>query len=101
MGDSDPAATFTHVARELGRRGIGFLCVREQLGDDRLGPRPRDAFGGPYVANERFTGETAGQLLARGEAGAVAFGVLFIANPDLPRRLAEGAPLNAPGPATF
>ena len=98
MGDSDPRATFRYVARELGRRGIAFLCAREYAGDDRLGPRLRRAFGGVYIANERFTGETAGQVLARGEADAVAFGVLFIANPDLPHRLATRRPAERPRP---
>lgn len=101
MGDSDPAATFGYVARELGRRGIAFLCAREYTGDDSLGPRLRREFGGVFIANERFTGETARKVLARGEADAVAFGVLFIANPDLPHRLATGAPLNDPDPTTF
>jgi 2,4-dienoyl-CoA reductase-like NADH-dependent reductase (Old Yellow Enzyme family) len=101
MGDSDPAATFGFVARELGRRGIAFLCAREYIGDDWLGPSLRREFGGVYVAHERFQVETARQVLARGEADAVAFGVLFIANPDLPHRLATGAPLNEPDPATF
>lgn len=101
MHDSDPAATFGHVARELGRRGIAFLCVRESLGGPRLGPELARAFGGAYIANEEFTGETAAATVARGEATAVAFGRLFIANPDLPRRLAEGAPLNTPRPETF
>ena len=101
MGDSDPAATFGYVARELGRRKIAFLCARESLGERRLVPELKAAFGGTVVANEKFTRETAGQVLAAGEADAVAFGVLFIANPDLPRRIALGAPLNAPDPATF
>jgi len=39
MGDSNPAATFGHVARETGRRGIAFLCVRESLDGPRLLPR--------------------------------------------------------------
>jgi 2,4-dienoyl-CoA reductase-like NADH-dependent reductase (Old Yellow Enzyme family) len=82
MGGSDPAATFLQVARELGRRGIVFLCAREYVGDDWLGPRLRQGFGGVYIANERFIGETAQQVLAWGEADAVAFGVLFSANPD-------------------
>ncbi|MGV3655204.1 MAG: alkene reductase [Noviherbaspirillum sp.] len=101
MGDSDPAATFGYVARELGRRGIGFICVREALGEDRLGPRLKQAFGGVYIANEKMTAASAQQLLAAGDADAVAFGKLFIANPDLPRRLLLGAPLNAPRPETF
>jgi 2,4-dienoyl-CoA reductase-like NADH-dependent reductase (Old Yellow Enzyme family) len=96
MGDSDPAALFGHVARELGRRKLAFLCVREHTGAHRLGPQLRQAFGGAYVANEGFTFESAARLLAAGEADAVAFGKLFIANPDLPRRMQLGGALNAP-----
>ncbi|MGV3741012.1 MAG: alkene reductase [Burkholderiaceae bacterium] len=101
MGDSDPAATFGYVARELGKRGIAFICAREALGPDRLGPELKKAFGGPYIANEKMTRESAQALLASGEADAVAFGQLFIANPDLPKRFKLGAPLNAPRPETF
>jgi 2,4-dienoyl-CoA reductase-like NADH-dependent reductase (Old Yellow Enzyme family) len=101
MGDSDPAATFGYVAQELGRRGIGFLCIRERAEAPRLGPRMKELFGGKVIANEGFTKATAEQALASGEADAVAFGVLFIANPDLPRRFAEGAALNVPDPSTF
>jgi 2,4-dienoyl-CoA reductase-like NADH-dependent reductase (Old Yellow Enzyme family) len=101
MGDSDPAATFGYVARELGRRGIAFLCVRESLGDGRIGPRLKAAFGGIYFANEKFTRVTAESVLRDGEANAVAFGKLFIANPDLPHRFAVDAPLNEPNPETF
>src|SRR6202012_11399 len=81
MGDSNPLATFTYVARELGKRKLAFLCARESLGERRLGPELKKAFGGPYIANEKFTQATANQVLAAGEADAVAFGVLAIANP--------------------
>lgn len=101
MGDSDPAATFGYVARELGKRGLAFLCAREALGPNRLGPMLKQAFGGVFVANEKFTKETANRVLAAGEADAVAFGVPFIANPDLPRRFALDAPLNEPRPQMF
>jgi 2,4-dienoyl-CoA reductase-like NADH-dependent reductase (Old Yellow Enzyme family) len=101
MGDSDPLATFGHVARELGRRRIAFICVRESLGANRIGPQLKAAFGGVYIANEKFSRETALDLLARGEADAVAFGTPFIANPDLPRRFATGSPLNELHPETF
>ncbi|CUI09096.1 alkene reductase [Massilia antarctica] len=94
MGDSDPKATFGYVARELGKRGIAFICAREGLGEDRLGPYLKQEFGGVYIANEKLTKESAGQLVAAGEADAVAFGQWFIANPDLPRRLRLDAPLN-------
>jgi 2,4-dienoyl-CoA reductase-like NADH-dependent reductase (Old Yellow Enzyme family) len=101
MGDSDPAGTFGYVARELGKRKIAFIAARESLGDDRLGPQLKQAFGGPYIANEKFTRETAQQVLDAGEADAVAWGKLFIANPDLPRRFKLDAPLNEPVAATF
>jgi 2,4-dienoyl-CoA reductase-like NADH-dependent reductase (Old Yellow Enzyme family) len=96
MGDSDPAATFGYVARELGKRGIAFICAREALGEDRLGPLLKKEFGGVYIANEKMTRDSAEQLLTSGEADAVAWGQWFIANPDLPARLKAGAPLNAP-----
>jgi N-ethylmaleimide reductase len=48
-----------------------------------------------------LTKETGEEVLARGEADAVAYGRLFIANPDLPRRFALNARLNEPVPETF
>lgn len=101
MGDSNAAQTFGYVATELGKRGIAFICAREALGPNRLGPQLKKAFGGIYIANEKMTRESAEQVVASGEADAVAFGQLFIANPDLPERLKRNAPLNAPQPATF
>lgn len=101
MGDTDRLATFGHVARELGRRRIAFIAARERPGPDRIGPQLKQWFGGTYVANEALDFDSASALLAAGEADAVAFGRLFIANPDLPRRFAKGAALNAPDPATF
>jgi 2,4-dienoyl-CoA reductase-like NADH-dependent reductase (Old Yellow Enzyme family) len=94
MGDSDLPATFGYVARELGKRGIAFLMARESQAEPRLGPALKEAFGGVYIANEGLDTETAAELLARDEADAAAFGRLFIANPDLPRRIRLGAPLN-------
>ncbi|WP_186116470.1 alkene reductase [Burkholderia gladioli] len=101
MGDSNPAATFGYVARELGRRKIAFIFARESEGDNRLGPQLKAAFGGPYIANEAFTLDSAQAVLAKGEADAVAWGKLFIANPDLPRRFQLNSELNAPVPSTF
>jgi 2,4-dienoyl-CoA reductase-like NADH-dependent reductase (Old Yellow Enzyme family) len=109
MGDSDLPATFGYVAREMGKRKLAFLCAREHLGDDRLGPQLKKAFGGVYIANEGFTKETAEATLAAGDADAIAFGKLFISNPDLVQRFAANAPLNewkmetfyAPGPAGY
>lgn len=101
MGDSDRKATFGYVARELGKRGVAFICAREGLGADRIGPYLKQEFGGVYIANENLTRETADQLLESGEADAVAFGKWFIANPDLPKRLKTNAPLNAARPDKF
>ena len=101
MGDSDLPATFTYVAAELGRRKLAFLCARERRGPGQVGPTLRQAFGGVFIANEKYTREIADAAIADGEADAVAFGIPFIANPDLPRRFAEGAELNTPDPSTF
>jgi 2,4-dienoyl-CoA reductase-like NADH-dependent reductase (Old Yellow Enzyme family) len=101
MGDANRAETFTYVAQELGKRGIAFICAREQEADDSLSPGLKQAFGGVFIANERFTRDQANAWLASGKADAVAFGVPFIANPDLPARLAQDAELNAPHPETF
>jgi 2,4-dienoyl-CoA reductase-like NADH-dependent reductase (Old Yellow Enzyme family) len=101
MGDSNPAATFGYVAEQLGRRGIAFIAARESVGPGRLGPELKRQFGGVYIANEGFSFEAANRVIAAGEADAVAFGKLFIANPDLPKRFALGAPLNKPDPSTF
>jgi 2,4-dienoyl-CoA reductase-like NADH-dependent reductase (Old Yellow Enzyme family) len=100
-GDSNPAATFGYVASEAGKRKMAFICARESLDEPRQGPMMKKAFGGTFIANQKLTKETANQLLAKGEADAVAFGQLFIANPDLVFRFAKDAPLNMPDPETF
>ena len=101
MGDTNPREIFTYVATELGKRGLAFLMAREYFGPDRLGPDLKKAFGGVYIANEKYTQAQAEQVIAAGEADAVAFGRLFIANPDLPRRFVQGAALNEPVTETF
>jgi 2,4-dienoyl-CoA reductase-like NADH-dependent reductase (Old Yellow Enzyme family) len=101
MGDSDLSKTFGYIASQLGKRKIAFICAREHLGEDRLGPQLKKAFGGTYIANEGFSQQAAEQVLKAGEADAVAFGKLFIANPDLSRRFALQALLNDPQPASF
>lgn len=101
MGDSNRAATFGYVARELGDRGIAFICARERVTSDSLGPELKRAFGGIYIANEGFAAATAQDALDAGWADAVAFGKAFIANADLPERMRLGVPPNEPQPATF
>ena len=101
MGDSNPLATFSALARELGKRRIAFLFARESQDTPRLGPALKQAFGGIYIANQGLSRDTAEALLAANEADAVSWGQAFIANPDLPQRLLTGATLNPPNPATF
>jgi 2,4-dienoyl-CoA reductase-like NADH-dependent reductase (Old Yellow Enzyme family) len=101
MGDTNPAATFGYVAEQLRQRGIAFIAARESIAPNRLGPELKRKFGGIYIANEGFSFESANQAIATGKADAVAFGTLFIANPDLPKRFALGTSLNAPDQSTF
>jgi len=101
MGDSDPLSTFGYVADQLGRRGIAFIFTRESLGENRISPVLKKRFGGVLIANEGFNRETAEQVIAAGEADAVAFGKDFISNPDLPRRLQLNVPLNPYHTDTF
>lgn len=101
ISDSDREATFSYAARELGRRKIAFIAAREHVGPDSLGPNLKRIFGGVFVANEALDLNTAQELLDEGKADAVAFGKLFIANPDLPWRFRKHAPLNRPEPNTF
>jgi 2,4-dienoyl-CoA reductase-like NADH-dependent reductase (Old Yellow Enzyme family) len=99
--DPSGAKVFTAVAEALGERQLAFLCCREPRSENWLLPRIKAAFGGVVVANQEFTLESAEATLAAGEADAVAWGRDFIANPDLPRRFLEGAPLNTPDTDTF
>ena len=97
-----PAAVIVHeLIDELGKRNIAFLCARESTKAPRLGPDLKTAFGGVYIANEGLSYDEAQAVVAAGEADAVAFGKLFISNPDLPRRFASGAPLNDWNANTF
>ncbi len=101
ISDSNPSETFGYVARELGKRKLAFLLAREYEAADWLGPQLKEQFGGVYMANEKFTQASADAAVARGDCDAVAFGKLFIANPDLVERFQAGAELNAPDPGTF
>jgi 2,4-dienoyl-CoA reductase-like NADH-dependent reductase (Old Yellow Enzyme family) len=101
MSDENPHEAFVYLAGELGKRKLAFLCAREYYGDDRMGPALKAAFGGVYIANEKYTQAQAEHVVEVGEADAVAFGKLFIANPDLPERFASGAELNEPVTGTF
>lgn len=101
ISESDPKRTFGYVAKAMGERGLGFLFIRETAGPGALLAELKRAFGGVVIANEGFDGVSAADLLARGDADAVAFGKAYIANPDLVERLRRGAELNALDTATI
>ncbi|MES2677465.1 MAG: alkene reductase [Pseudomonadota bacterium] len=101
ISDSNHFETFGYVARELGKKKIAFLCVRESLGENQLGAILKSQFGGTYIANEKFNFESANNAIKNNQADAVAFGKLFIANPDLPKRFLLKSTLNQPQPETF
>ena len=94
MGDTDPLGTFSYVAREARKRNLAFLFAREHHAGDSIGAALKREFGGVYIANEKFTIEQSTAALTEGWADAIAFGVKYIANPDLVARLRSGAALN-------
>lgn len=105
MIDSDPVGTYTWLAGALNDFGLAYLHVMraDVLGiqnGEVLGPI-RAAYRGVLVANMGYTPESGADAVATGTADAIAFGTPFLANPDLPRRIELGAPLNPPDPATF
>lgn len=104
MSDSNPARTFEYIARALGERKLGYLHVMEKFNPDdsnRLTPTLREAFRGTLIANIGYDRDSADAVIARGDADLVAFGVPFLANPDLPARLKNRWPLNAPDFGSF
>ncbi len=108
MSDSNPVETFSYLTEQLSRRGLAYLCVAEPIAgpavvpaDKRITPLLRRAFRGAFVVNGGYDAQSGNAAIARGEADLVAFGVPFLANPDLPARFKTGASLNTPDPATF
>lgn len=108
MRDSDPKGTFSRVVELLNRFGLAYLHLTEmgKDGPGAAGPyfdplELRDVWRGVLMTNAGYDRDRANAVLAAGRADLVAFGVPFIANPDLPARYLAGAPLNAADPATF
>ena len=105
MSDSDAAKTFAHAAGRLDDLGLAYLHVVEHVSPEapepRITPLLRAAFRGPLIANGGYDRDLAEAALARGTADLVSFAKLVLANPDLPERFAEGAPLNVPDASTF
>jgi N-ethylmaleimide reductase len=106
--DSTPAETFTHMARELSRLGLGYLHVTEAVSgqgvpspEQRISPLLRKAFQGAFIVNGGYQAQTGEAAIALGETDLVAYGVPFLANPDLPERFRHEAPLNPVDASTF
>ena len=105
--DPDGAEAGLYVAGELGRRDLAFLHLSEPdwaggpVLDDDYRRALREAHPGPIVGAGNYDLDKADRLLDAGLIDAAAFGRAFIANPDLPRRLAEGLPLNPQRPESF
>ncbi|MFM2143102.1 MAG: hypothetical protein RLZZ476_1646 [Verrucomicrobiota bacterium] len=105
MIDSDPVAITTYIAQQCSTRGIAYLHVmrsdffQAQQGD--VMTPARQHFQGVLISNMGYTADEAEQAIAEGKLDAVAFGTSFLANPDLPARIAAKAPLNAPNSAKF
>jgi N-ethylmaleimide reductase len=114
--DPAPQPVFNHVVRRLAGHGLAYVHVIEgatggardfQQGDRAFDYASfkaayRDAGGkGAWLVNNGYDAKLAEAAVASGRADLVAFGKLFLANPDLVRRLREGADLNTPDNSTF
>ncbi len=109
--DSDPAATYSHLAHALADMDIAYIHLVEAEkpglgqsppdGAQRLLPSIRRAFPNALIVNGGYDRDSAEGVISRGEADFVAFGALFIANPDLPERFRRNAGLNKPDTSTF
>jgi N-ethylmaleimide reductase len=106
--DSHPQALFTRVVDDLNPIGLAYLHVvegdtggaRDNIPFDYEALRAR--FDGIWMVNNGYTRPMAMEAVSQGRADLVSFGRLFMANPDLVRRLTENAPLNAlMAPDTF
>ncbi len=108
MTDSDPIHTFSVATEKLNSYGLAYLHSMEPLpghrlavAGERVSPYMRKIFKGAFIANGGYTQDLAEKALEHKEADAIAFGVPFIANPDLVERFKSGAPLNAADDSTF
>ncbi len=108
MRDSEPETTFSHAVEALNPFGLGYLHVTNMghAAPGAAGPafdlgKLRRLWRGTYIINGGYDRARGDASIAAGEADLVAFGVPFLANPDLPERLGRNAPLNVADPATF
>lgn len=99
--DKNPRETFGYVARELGRRKLAFIFARERVSEDFLTPELKAQFGGTVIANDSLDLANASTLVEAGSADLVAFGRMYIANPDLVERARTGIAFSDPDTSTF
>ncbi len=96
--DSNPMATFSFLVEQLNRYHLGYIHCVEGATRGEAGPvdfsfqRLRQLFQGTYIANNGYSLQTAIDALDQQNADLVAFGRLFIGNPDLVERFKSGAP---------
>jgi N-ethylmaleimide reductase len=112
-GEADPMPLYTHVVRSLDRLGLAYLhfieprssgAGRAEVNHQNVPSAMllfRPLWKGVLITAGGFTGETAEAAISAGHADAIAFGRIFISNPDLPRRLQHGFPLTPYNRATF
>lgn len=108
MRDGHPEATFGRVVDLLDPLGLAYLHVT-RLGRDVPGAAGpyfdpntlRQRWHGVYMTNHGYDRDSANAAVMTGETDLVAFGALYIANPDLVERFRAGAPLNAPDASTY
>jgi len=104
-GDHEQRTPTASGATYYAQRATAGLIVSIEPVDtpepSRLAPLLRTAFGGPLILCGGFDRASATQAVEEGRADAIAFGVGYIANPDLVERLRRGAAWNTPDPATF
>ena len=67
----------------------------------RLAPTIRKIFHGTLILNGGYDAHSANEAIEKGEADLISFGVLFLANPDLPLRFRKNAALNSADVSTF
>jgi N-ethylmaleimide reductase len=108
MSDSDPVATFSYAVRELASRNLAYLHLIEPAPQQGEHPVPdlsaryfRTLYPGTLIVAGGYNLKRANAALKDGRADLVAFGQLFLANPDLPARFRQEASLNEPDPDTF
>ncbi len=107
LDEVDGEAMALYLASEFSARGLGFLHLSEPdwaggpKVEDGFRERLRDTYTGVIIGAGNYDPEKAERLLEAGLIDAAAFGRAFIANPDLPERLRQGAELNAPDLSTF